>query len=336
MSKNYGLAYMGSKSGVAPWVVEHLPAAPVLVDLFAGGCAITHAAVLSRKWKTIIANDITDAPSLFVDAVAGKYRDETRWISRADYDRLKDTDPYVRYCWSFGNNGRIYLYGTKIEPYKKACHYAVVLDDWTLLQGLCPEVWQAAKAAMRGCSTIHQRRLRFGPAIVRKLKELKDPSLLDSNPLYASCHRKIVRGTNPDATYLERLESLERLERLQSLESLERLQSLESRRVGVSVSRADYRAVEIPDNAVVYCDPPYKGTADYLVPFDSDAFYRWAADCPHPVYFSEYSAPSNFKRVAATQKCNRLNTNKANKAFNFEFIYWNGKTLADREKGPET
>ena len=318
MSKNFGLGYMGSKSGVAPWVVDHLPAAPILVDLFAGGCAITHAAILSRKWPLIIANDITNAPSLFLDAVAGKYRDETRWISRADYDRLKDSDPYVQYCWSFGNNGRIYLYGEKIEPYKKACHYAVVLDDWSLLRELCPEVWMAAKAAMRGCTTIHQRRLKFGPAIVKKLKELKDPSLLDKNPLYASCHKKIVHGTNPDATYLQSLESL------QSLQSLERLQS---RRIGVSVSKADYREVEIPDGAVVYCDPPYKGTAEYTIPFDSDGFYEWARECPHPVYFSEYSAPSYFRRVAATQKCNRLNTNKANKAFNFEFIYWNGVSL---------
>lgn len=317
MSKNYGLGYMGSKSGVAPWVVEHLPAAPVLVDLFAGGCAITHAAILSRKWPHIIANDITDAPTLFVDAVTGKYRDETRWIGRADYERLKADDPYVRYCWSFGNNGKIYLYGEKIEPYKRACHYAIVLDEWDPLRELCPEVWEAARDAMRGCRTIHQRRLKFGPAIVKKLKSLRDPSLLDKNPLYASCHKKITRGMNPDATRLQSLESLERLQSLESLQSLERL--------GVSVSRLDYRAVEIPEGAVVYCDPPYKGTAEYTIPFDSDGFYEWARQCPQPVYFSEYSAPADFRRVAATQKCNRLNTNKVNKAFNFEFIFWNGR-----------
>ena len=65
----YGLPYKGSKSAIAPWVAEHLPAADTLVDLFCGGCAVTHAAILSGKWNTIIANDIHgDVPELFLDA----------------------------------------------------------------------------------------------------------------------------------------------------------------------------------------------------------------------------------------------------------------------------
>ncbi|MBQ2336255.1 MAG: DNA adenine methylase, partial [Victivallales bacterium] len=39
----YGLPYMGSKSDIAKQIVDILPAADTLVDLFAGGCAITHA-----------------------------------------------------------------------------------------------------------------------------------------------------------------------------------------------------------------------------------------------------------------------------------------------------
>lgn len=45
----YGLPYKGSKSKIAEWVVAHIPKAPVLVDIFAGGCAVTHAALLSGK-----------------------------------------------------------------------------------------------------------------------------------------------------------------------------------------------------------------------------------------------------------------------------------------------
>lgn len=295
---NFGIGYMGSKSTIAPWVVQHLPAAPVLVDLFAGGCAITHAAMLSGKYQAIIANDITDAPLLFAEAVQGKFHNEKRWISREDYASQKATEPYVRYCWSFGNNGKNYLYSEKIEPYKRACHYAIVFDEWEPLKELCPEVWQAARAAMKGCKTQHQRRLAFGPAIVLKLKALGDASLLDTNPLYGSCHK---RGGSF------------------SLESLERLQSL-----GIIANKHDYREVEIPEGAVVYCDPPYKGTADYINAFDSEAFYQWVRDCEHPVYFSEYSAPKDFLRVAAIQKSNRLSS-KGSKANNYEFIFWNGK-----------
>lgn len=68
--KRYGLPYMGSKSRIAPKIINLLPSADKLYDVFAGGCAITHAALLSGKWDKVIANDITDAPKLFEDEFA--------------------------------------------------------------------------------------------------------------------------------------------------------------------------------------------------------------------------------------------------------------------------
>ena len=130
----YGLPYMGSKNGIARWIVEHIPGADVFVDLFAGGCAVTHAALLSGRFGRIIANDISDAPQLFRDAVEGKFTDERRWISRDDFHRLKDSDPYVRYCWSFGNAGQNYLYSKEVEPWKRAVHYARVLGDCSVFE----------------------------------------------------------------------------------------------------------------------------------------------------------------------------------------------------------
>jgi len=130
----YGLPYKGSKNAIAMWVVEQLPPAETFVDLFAGGCAVTHAAMLSGKYKRFICNDIdADMPRLFVDAVQGKYREEKRWISRDDFLALKDTDPYVRVCWSFGCNKKNYLYSRELEPWKKALHYARVFGDYSLL-----------------------------------------------------------------------------------------------------------------------------------------------------------------------------------------------------------
>ena len=69
----YGIPYQGSKSRSAPWIVEQLPASHTLVDIFAGGCAVTHAALLSGKWDKIIANDKTSAPQIFVDAINGEF-----------------------------------------------------------------------------------------------------------------------------------------------------------------------------------------------------------------------------------------------------------------------
>ena len=37
--KKYGLPYIGSKSAIADWVIDHLPPGGTLVDLFCGGCA---------------------------------------------------------------------------------------------------------------------------------------------------------------------------------------------------------------------------------------------------------------------------------------------------------
>ncbi len=126
---NYGLPYKGSKNKIAEWVVSYLPAADTLVDLFAGGCAITHAALKTKKYKNYIVNDMSDAPALFVDAVQGKYADERRWISRETFAAESAADPYIRYCWSFGNNGSSYMYSQEIEAWKRALWYARVLGD---------------------------------------------------------------------------------------------------------------------------------------------------------------------------------------------------------------
>mgnify|MGYP002769336581 CR=1 FL=1 len=126
---SYGMPYMGSKNKLAERIVSLLPRAEHLYDVFCGGCAIAHCAALSGKWGHIHINDISDMPQLFVDAVAGKYRDERCWISREDFFALKDSDPYVRSCWSFGNNGRDYLYSREIEPYKRAVWMMLTADS---------------------------------------------------------------------------------------------------------------------------------------------------------------------------------------------------------------
>lgn len=132
----YGVPYQGSKNKICDWLIEHLPSGDVFVDLFAGGCALTHAALLSDKYNRIIVNDIGDAPELFLNAVAGKYANEKRWISREDFRALKDKDPYISLCWSFGNNRRDYLYAEEVEPWKKALHYARVFGDKSLLRDM--------------------------------------------------------------------------------------------------------------------------------------------------------------------------------------------------------
>lgn len=309
---NYGVPYMGSKSRIAERIIDALPPGDVLVDLFAGGCAITHAALLSGKWGRIVANDLSTGPELFIRAVHGEYRGERRWIGRDDFTRLKESDPYVRYCWSFGYGGRSYLYSREKEPYKRAVHYAIVFDEWEPFFSLCPEVAGAAKDALDGLTDRKERRMAFGPAVVRRFKETGDMSLLDRNPLYKSFKWRIRRGRNS-----KNLENLERLESLQSLESLESLERLER----LELTRLDYREVEIPAGAVVYADPPYKGTMGYGIEFDNEAFYGWVRTRPYPVWVSEYNMPDDFVPVKEMLSDSRMGANGGKKVLERLYVH---------------
>ena len=133
----YGVPYKGSKNSIAEWVYSHFPKADNFYDLFAGGCAITQVALMRQEYKNYFCNDIDGGGiELFLNAIYGKYKNENRWIDRATFFKEKDKDPYIKYCWSFGNNGRDYLYSQEIEPFKKAWHYAIYFNDFSLAEEL--------------------------------------------------------------------------------------------------------------------------------------------------------------------------------------------------------
>ena len=317
MGENYGLPYTGSKSRIAHWVIDNLPCGRVLIDAFAGGCAITHRALLSQKWQTVIANDINEKyPQLFADAIHGRYRDEKQWISREDFKRLKFQDAFIACCWSFGNNLQRYMYSQAIEPYKRALHYAIVLDDFEQMQELMPEVSQSVHEAIHELRHTHDRRVTAQKVIVKTLKRLTGDNyahqIIQGNPLYQS-----IRHSNKDAQSLQRLErlqSLQSLQNLESLESLERLQSLERLRV----TSLSYDEIDIPPDAVVYCDPPYhacnKELYEGTARFDHNAFYDWCVDVSktNPIFISEYSIEDDrFEVVAEKQKITSMSPVKS-------------------------
>ena len=133
----YGITYQGSKNAIAEKIIEFLPSGRRFVDLFGGGAAISHCAVLSGKWQKVLYNEYNP---LLVDlikrAINGDFKNEKRWISREDFFRLKEQDGYIKYCWSFSCAGIHYLYSKEVEPWKKALHYARVLGDTVLFAEL--------------------------------------------------------------------------------------------------------------------------------------------------------------------------------------------------------
>ena len=127
---SYGLPYQGSKNKIAEFIISKLPRAEHFYDLFAGGCAITHCALVSGKYNHIHANDIqVKYPQLFYDAAHGKYKNENRVITRDEFFMFKDTDALVELCWSFGNGKTTYLWDKNIEDVKQAACRMIMCDD---------------------------------------------------------------------------------------------------------------------------------------------------------------------------------------------------------------
>lgn len=249
----YGMPYMGSKSAIAEKIIKLLPAAPVIYDLFGGGGAITHCAILSGKYKRVVYNDLNEViVAGFRMAINGGFRNETRWISRDNFHRLKKYDPYVAICFSFGARGKTYAYNPKIEYFKCALHRAVVLDDCCPFKSI---TGIDLKPLFRGLS-IRERRL--------SLKKIEINS----------------KFVNTKRWYdLQHLEALDRLRQLQVLSNNQHK---------IYFYNLDFRKV-VTDAGIIYCDIPYQDTASYMVgEFQHDDFWEWVKVQTQPVYISSY------------------------------------------------
>ena len=284
---NYGLPYQGSKNRIAKRLVEALPAAPVLYDVFCGGCAVTHAAMLSGKYQRFVINDLRGwLPDAFRKAIHGGYAHEDRWISREEFERLRSTDAYAAMCFSFGNDYRSYMYARPLERYKRALHYAIFWRDFAPWRELCPETAGALAAGLAPIEDRKQRRVQAGHFIVESLKQQLSAGTLSPDILEKPIYRQIRRATSNS------LQSLGCLERLERLLSLERLESLPDTLTAYSM---DYREMRFDEPGIIYCDPPYmsgyaKGK-EYGCEFDAEAFYSWCEAQKLPVYISEYQMP---------------------------------------------
>ena len=254
MSK-YGLPYMGSKDKIADELLEQMPAGKRFVDLFGGGFSMSHAALLSGKFEQVFYNELNPLlPPLINNALAGKYANERRWISRGDFYRLKDVDGYVRYIWSFGNKGDLYLFGKDKEHIKKLGH------DFVCFGKDIPGVPNISETDMR----------------VRRL--------------YL---QRYIKNNTGERYELEQLERLQRLQRLQRLE----------------INCGSYLDYKYQKGDIVYCDPPYEGTAKYdKNGFNHKQFYDWVASREYTVFFSSYEiSDTRFYKIYETEKISLLN-----------------------------
>ena len=299
MSKDlYGIPYMGSKTKMARTIHKILPSGERFVDLFGGGFAMSHSALLlPDKYNKVLYNDYNTLLVKLIDrALHGEYSYKTfkpEFITREKFEELKDVDGYVKYIWSFGNSGKNYLFAKDAETLKHMAHDLIVFGHKSNeLEKICPGINDAIKS-----KDIHSRRMDFC-AFVKMRKNRFDQEQL----------QQLER--------LQRLQQLEQLNRLQQLEQLNRLEQLEL----ANMSYLDY---EYKEGDIVYCDPPYEGTADYGESFNFKEFYDWAYSRPYQVWFSSYRiSDKRFKLVYAKRIRGTLaGSDKA--AENYEMIYTN-------------
>lgn len=105
-----------------------------IYDLFCGGGAIGYY-FYNQGWQ-VYMNDI-QKPLIDLHKILQIKENSPltkellyKWIDKEDFDILKNRQDWygelIRLCWSFGNDGRSYLFGKDIVEYKKQLHFVVV------------------------------------------------------------------------------------------------------------------------------------------------------------------------------------------------------------------
>ena len=268
------IPYMGSKRKSAHkiylTIAQRHPESKTLIDLFCGGFAISEE--FYRNGWDVIANDKNKyVVALIRETLSGGFNDDNwdgEFVTRKKFNHvLANPDDYpdwyvgfVQCVWSFGNTQKNYIFGESVEPIKHAGHKLVVDKDPSAIRKLVPSIPEKFIEGILRQPDWHKRRI----ALV-----------------------KVAKSMNKRVYELQQLQQLERLERLQQLERLE-------------LTSLDYDQVDIPKGAIVYCDPPYKGTAEYKEGgFNHVKFWQWVREKSktNPVYVSEYNAPNDFKVI---------------------------------------
>ena len=96
-----------------------------------------------------------------------------------------------------------------------------------------------------------------------------------------------------------------------------------------------YDEVEIPENSLIYCDPPYlnTNTDGYCFDFDHARFYDWCRAQKELVIISEYSMPDDFIPIWRKNKSITLCSGGAKKAEEKLFIHKSQMPLLYKRNG---
>ena len=348
--KNFGLPYTGSKSRIAPWLMEMLPSCENFVDVFAGGCAVSHAMILYGKARKITLNDIQgDVVNLFIDALHGdleKY-DPYIWIDRETFFKKKDSNPFIRLAYSFGNNGKDYLFSRQLEEYKHSVHMALIYNDWTLFNDLCPELSEKCKNELLKfpiiendySKSIRERFLKFNKKCSEILRDISgnnwSSDFIQQHPFYRTAKKECISHVksntgisgiiaSQDILNILRIESVQSSSHFAKIYRINQTNNNIDNFPIINAQSKDYRLLDIPNNSVVFCDPPYKDSdVLYNIKFDYESFYDWCLEKAknNDVFVTEYNIEHpHFQLIG--EKARQISLNgKGSKGVRTERLY---------------
>ena len=81
---------------------------------------------------------------------------------------------------------------------------------------------------------------------------------------------------------------------------------------GVDFRHSSYCDLDIPNESIIYCDPPYESTTKYKDEFNHNEFWEWCRDMTskgHKVFISEYNAPDDFECIWEKELKSSLSAN---------------------------
>lgn len=278
---------MGSKNQIAEKIISMLPAGDRFVDLFGGGGAMTHCAALSGKYKSILYNEIDPLVyNLFNDTITGKNMKillHPEFISRGQFSRMKDKDGLIACVWSFGNDFKTYLWSEENERIKGEL-FRFVVDGYK------------------------------GNYIIKNFKNIeKFVNAKSINGRYTQL-KKYLKSKKISG--IDVIQSIDRLNRIKRIQDNPRMKT-------VKTTCGSYEDYAYRDGDVVYCDPPYEGTAEYNVKFDYKKFYEWAYTQKYPVFFSSYEISDKRLKMCFALKKNAIFSSSSNSKKNYEYVYAN-------------
>lgn len=306
MARHYGIPYMGSKQKLVdkliPFILKRHPNATAFYDLFGGGASASLYTVLKYPHLDVMYNERSKAIGNLVKHLKDSGEIPFDFVTRSEFESKYEGDDWfagvLQTCWTFGNNQKSYLYGMPIQDFKEELSKLVMTGEGDIpyLEKFIVEFNQK----------------EYG-------KKVSGRIFLNTQRYKTPYQRRIVLSRQiPNIGQLQHLARLERLEQIKNMPGISTL--------GVSIGTS-YDEVPILDDAILYCDPPYEGTAEYREGgFDHKKFYDWVMAQPYPVYVSSYKiSDDRLKLVKAINTRSLLAAAYTDKpSYNYENLYWNG------------